>query len=601
MSSLVRHVRVRSGSADRAAVRMAVARQLEAADLDVPSIPRSSILVIRRLRDPLPGRLTTHRQAVMADPRWQSAARAHIDEAARSAVRPVGGRIAGDAGAVIFTDEAELFACLALQLASGGPMTWWREATADYARDRSLVRLLLQRPELVPAILFRLVRWNVAEDVVGQLTPTEALSVVSAIIAAQQLSGLCDLIELIERFSRDQGGAEEPIFRAAPGGSPHRSNTADRPETSAPASPSPETQRAAPLGADLPVIAPWRRWHTSGGAMATHHQLLIGLSVTLHLSPASARSTPFALRVLEWFEWHQRRQRDLEAPRPMEQGAAPGTRDTDRETARPAPVAPGEQHQQSVEPIATVDRETLPERLPSAAPQVTVRVEDETKTEDATASSESWEREGVVIQLGGVFFLINLMEYLDLPDSFEAGCGLATGVGAIGTLEALARALSHPALEVTRGDPVRPLLAELDGRAPGEPPRGNGLRTEGLSLPAAWLRDGDGSVVSGNKRTADLGSHLREERWPLRLIQWLEFVMPFIHWRVAVALAAHDGEGPDLLTDLLLLPARVHVTDVHIDVVTSIDTVRVPVRLAGLDRSPGWVRSMQRVVLFHFE
>ena len=70
-------------------------------------------------------------------------------------------------------------------------------------------------------------------------------------------------------------------------------------------------------------------------------------------------------------------------------------------------------------------------------------------------------------------------------------------------------------------------------------------------------------------------------------------------WRLdrALSVAQEDGSLPAMLE----LPARIYVTDTHIDLVASIEDVRLPVRMAGLDRSPGWVASMQRVVLFHFE
>ena len=52
---------------------------------------------------------------------------------------------------------------------------------------------------------------------------------------------------------------------------------------------------------------------------------------------------------------------------------------------------------------------------------------------------------------------------------------------------------------------------------------------------------------------------------------------------------------------MLSAPARVFVTSTHVDVVVSLEDVSLPVRLAGLDRDPGWQPLLGRVVLFHFE
>jgi hypothetical protein len=46
--------------------------------------------------------------------------------------------------------------------------------------------------------------------------------------------------------------------------------------------------------------------------------------------------------------------------------------------------------------------------------------------------------------------------------------------------------------------------------------------------------------------------------------------------------------------------ARVHVTDSHVDVIFSIDAATIDVRLAGLDRDPGWLARFGRVIQFHY-
>ena len=67
--------------------------------------------------------------------------------------------------------------------------------------------------------------------------------------------------------------------------------------------------------------------------------------------------------------------------------------------------------------------------------------------------------EGVVTELGGVLYLINLMVALDLPDAFEVGWRLASGVGPWGLLEALGRALlgEDPTAAALHPQPTRTL------------------------------------------------------------------------------------------------------------------------------------------------
>jgi hypothetical protein len=52
---------------------------------------------------------------------------------------------------------------------------------------------------------------------------------------------------------------------------------------------------------------------------------------------------------------------------------------------------------------------------------------------------------------------------------------------------------------------------------------------------------------------------------------------------------------------ILLEPATLYVTRTHIDVLFSLEQIRLDVRMAGLDRDPGWVPELARVIAFHYE
>jgi hypothetical protein len=87
---------------------------------------------------------------------------------------------------------------------------------------------------------------------------------------------------------------------------------------------------------------------------------------------------------------------------------------------------------------------------------------------------------------------------------------------------------------------------------------------------------------------------------PLR--RWLALALPALRRRLAGGLGDELGpDAADLDTALLARPARLFVTATHVDLVMSLDTVSLPVRLSGLDRSPGWFGDFGRVIQFHFE
>ncbi|HLN63106.1 MAG TPA: hypothetical protein VK464_16330, partial [Symbiobacteriaceae bacterium] len=79
------------------------------------------------------------------------------------------------------------------------------------------------------------------------------------------------------------------------------------------------------------------------------------------------------------------------------------------------------------------------------------------------------------------------------------------------------------------------------------------------------------------------------------LCDWLSYVLPYVELRLKEAL-----DGADLL-EALHLHARLYLTTSHLDMVANIKSVSFPVRAAGLDRNPAWLRDWGRVIYFHFK
>jgi hypothetical protein len=78
--------------------------------------------------------------------------------------------------------------------------------------------------------------------------------------------------------------------------------------------------------------------------------------------------------------------------------------------------------------------------------------------------------------------------------------------------------------------------------------------------------------------------------------------VPELPAREALLSLAHHWYGRRGLWNptLIQVAAVVRYTPSHLDVYATLDSVRLPVRLAGLDINPGWLPWLGRVVTFHY-
>jgi hypothetical protein len=241
--------------------------------------------------------------------------------------------------------------------------------------------------------------------------------------------------------------------------------------------------------------------------------------------------------------------------------------------------------------------------------------------------------EGVPTQFGGMLFLINLALHLGLYGDFthplDAGIGLSPW-----TLLALLG--PHLLPTAANDDPIWALLADLAGAAPHAgfaapriwrvprawlAPFGTRAKLH-LAHRAGWLQlvHPAGFVVlerrmspvtrrqkaesrkqkpESRKRTAHcllLTAHcLPISHPPDTLPGWIARLAGYAQARLALALG-----GADEVVRALALPARIYAGDVRVDVMFSLNELPIAVRLAGLDRDPGWVPAAGRGIRFHF-
>ncbi len=660
-----------SARGDPDALRRAVARQLAAAELAPAAGGPSAVLVVRCLADPHPRGLSASPAALHPDPRWEAAVREALDRHRRSAARPDRGRVDPSAGAVLFEDEAELLACVARSLAlDSGAAPWWRAAVARHLPARALPALLASEVGFLPAVLARLDVWGAAEPVARAVPGTDALRLVAAMASALELPAA--LASLSAPPPAAGGKGTSPVRQAftGSGSGPRR----------------PRGGHAGPQPVPRPSPPPWRAFYAppSDARLEPAQEALLGIGLAVHRVSRAVRTRPFAEAAAAWVRRapdHQVAEEPAATRRPLAlrfgapadeatRAAAmeePGElRASAATTARGAVAkAQGRAGSRAKSPPGAPERgpPSAPHALsprvagaatPSVAPQDAAPArldrppapESSVSTSRADADLLAAFGEGPETGLGGILFLLNAMEALELPACFEPDCGLATEVGVAGTLEALARALLAGS-DARPGDPIWALLAALDGRPKGAPPRGEGLRADALRLPAAWLApvaaeveplrsamagdrllllaaagfpvadvplEGEDPLAQAAAEAARAGrappvgavTAVREAPaldllgWPAPLARWTAFVAPFLRHRLARALGHPRADGVALTEALLAMPARLHATETHVDLVATLDAVRLPVRLAGLDRSPGWVPRLGRVVLFHF-
>ena len=603
-------LRVRGAGADVPALRLATAGRLQTAALELPaSAPPSAVLLVRRLRDPLPGRFP-HRGAPAPDRDWNRAARADLASLYRIASRPRRGVLPADAPAVVFRDEAELIAVAALHLARHGDRdAWWWRALARFLPAAALAGvapLLAASPRQTASALAELYRLEREAPVLARLDAAQAEGLLAAVAAAHSLPAP----------STAEPGAEPP---AAPSAAGDRDPPPDRP--------------VPPIvAATLSPPAPWRGWLPRDRAsnLAPAQELLLAVAVGLEAAPATLRRGDFWRHAGEW-KRHRRRaadpppHRDEPAtvttapetppePTPLHDAAADAPPAAGGRAPRRAPQVQRRTHawERIVEVAAgpagdvgsaPTARDSAPAASPASRKTVTPG------TEGAFASlaagddgppaepPHGWPETGVVSALGGVFYLVHPLRLLDLPAACEADWELASRLGGWGTLDALARALA-PA--DAAGDPLWRLLAQLAGREADEPPSltaaSDLTAPRRFEPPAAWIADlgltpAAGAFDATLPTLAPLDPHL---------LAWLAGAVP---WAAAALLDALGEEGSEpraTLSALLRLPCALFATATHVDVVAALDGISLPARRAGLDRDPGWVPRLGCIVQLHF-
>jgi hypothetical protein len=609
-SSLVARLRLRGAAADPLAARLRLEAMLGAVGSPA-ALPPASILCLRRLDDPLPGALPLHGRALRPPPGWERALRDALDAGARRAARPAGGAVAAAADAVLFADLAELLACLARDVATGlaGARWWWRALYGPADLARALLDAWLAAPECAPPALDRLAREGAAAPLLAALGEPAARALTGAVARRH---GCRPALEALDapRPERDPPADARPIGAVVPEAAALDAGPEARTLLAVALllRRAPALSRRADVGPPLAAVrwgaarldVPWvthARARPAADARAEapaetrlpaprRERAMPALGEPRRgTEPAAQRSAPPAARP--------------PAPPPVEAASAADPRRA--ATAPAAPLAPAEAPASAAAPprraaattedaapfvardVDAAPRDAAPARERAAPPAPAL----EPTPLDLPASF------AVDTDLGGLFYLVGVALSLGLYGDFTTPLEPGLELPIWDFVALLGRALLG---EDAPDDALWPLLAALAGRDPGAPPGAGFAPPPGWRLPPAW-RTAPADERAWDDDAASASPQGPADAPPLdRFIAWLA---ARVAARLGAALALDAAAA--LAPVLLRRRARVRVGDVRVDVHLALAELPIAVRLAGLDRDPGWLPAAGRALFFHFE
>lgn len=597
-------VRTRAaGASGDVGYRLRVESAVRSLDMGVDGLAPGAVLVVRHLRTEL-------QEAGVGSVRDQ------LRDLARGAARPAAGAPGPEARAVVFDDEVQLLATLTVDILAGRARErwWWRELSPSrpIGPGASLAAAWSQRPRSLPGAL-----WVIGPGTgvrgVAALSPAETSAVRRALCAAWEFP-LARPVSSVPSFPAPASTSTKLVgHRPEPSGFPSASLRPDAADLLALALELHQAPASARRGRT--AVAPPHTPSVEGATGVSEEPQPGGASPQLAAPAPPRTSAPVVptgppLPATAAVEAGPDKPHDA----PPSGAAAPSWPDTT------APAAGSRVHRLAPDAVPA------PPALVSAVPQ-SLR-DDVTRPPGVLSLAETHEAGGVPTQVAGVLYLANLLVWLDLPGSWPVAANGAVGGWAI--LEALGRRLIGAG---RNRDPLWGMLAAIEGRRPGDPvPGGRDAQTTGpVRLPAEWQRRwcppprrwgwyarGDRVVVQDRTRrrftvanvaagespaktaaseadrlcAAGIEGHLAERPMrPRPLPGWTDMVSRFIG-----CLLGSRG----IATSALAVPGRVSVTRTHVDALFGLESVDIAVRQSGLDRDPGWVPDLGRIVTFHY-
>lgn len=201
----------------------------------------------------------------------------------------------------------------------------------------------------------------------------------------------------------------------------------------------------------------------------------------------------------------------------------------------------------------------------------------------------------------GLFFVLNIFLALGLYGDFTDPARGLKGLSPFELLLLLGRRWRGEALA---RDPVVPLLRSLAGLKPRERP-GQAFDAPAWEVPADWLAPWPDSPARtfGTSDWHRCGFPLADRRqsprpaaWVRR--RWVACLGRYVEARLARALGIDDRA--EALRTLIDLPGTIRIDAEQVEIDFVLDAHPLAIRLAGLDRDPGWIPSAGRSIGFRF-
>ena len=704
-TTLLRKVTVRTSEPDALAVRTQFERALAPVDLHPASLSRSAILCVRALRDCSRRLSFRAAQDFGSLSSWRQATLAALDTLARGAARPSHGPVPATAEAVLFADETELLACLALDWCRGrfAEHWWWRSLFANRPCP-SWTAVWLEQPEFIPAAVELVAEQQEVDSLARNVTSAEARQLLAAIVERFGLREITVLLSRVAVESSSLTRLAQEIARPLGDGEFRDPVLASR---------------QVPVPA-MPVRPPWQRWVAETELppdLGVDEQAWLGIALVLQRAPRWARSAQFAETIGHWIIASAAR--SLEARLPALQGiiarpALAKAKDTPtstrtvpeaphcvpdakgpavslstrpseetfvprevRSVAGPPPMAtpPAQAHERKGSSAVPVHRIDAGPSSPATAtrdaqPSSSLTPRDKflaathplpSSSEPSRRPSQPRERE-IETHFGGVFYLLNAALQLGLYGDFTTPMQPGLPLPVWDFLALVGRELAGPDFA---SDSLWQLLAELDGRGDDEAPGAQFDAPNCWQVPPDWLKAfPDASVwhwsiragrmhiehsegftvvdlpatsetthaqlrnateayaslpfellpgpltlgpshlhgLDANFQLSTLNSQLSAANSQLapRLQRWLDWLCGYLRARLARALG-FPASSTAALTLLLQQPARVQTISTHVRVFFSLAQHPLEIRVAGLDRDPGWVPAAGRNFAFFYE
>ena len=624
----LRRVRLRGAPADLLRARQQLEHALQAVDWSVPGLSARAILLLRRM--------AVSTQATRQRSPWPQRVTATLREQAAHARRPWLQADAALADAVLFSDETEMLACLVRDWLQGvlSERWWWRGVLAGASPVVWLQQHVLSRGEVLVPVAIQLMQ--------GPAPSARATAPVEAWFARLDDAQAQEALASVARAYALAAPAPLP-----PPTTPVRHRGADHARSQpVVADGGLSSQEQMALQRLLSTVPELR-----DSTLCPPQRRLFAQVLAVVRSPSWAR-TPQLARALSLIERVAAISNPVNRPAPVTKRSA--SFDADRrapDPSAPALTPPRARTEPSIGTLSAANAKGLA-MDPNSPIQAFAAVFDEITPPATTAAAPTSEAQPVPprstherpaatdiqTQFGGIFYLLNAALALGLYGDFTTPKTPGIALSPWDYLALVGRAWFGA--EFVR-DPVWALLAALAGPRAKQAPGRDFVAPAAWQIDPSWLapwgrvdtlhvratrsrlsvRHGAGFLLFDVARDSTLRplaqaralcaatAELRGARLSRSCsagpalprtgtARWLRWLLGYLEARLALALGV---DAVDVVPCLVCRhAARVTASASDVDVELTLDGLPLAIRIAGLDRDPGWIPAAGRRLRFRF-